>query len=220
MGVSPETLMMRLVLAAALFAFSVPSFALTNDEAKAIYSADTKRVETGDLNFDWREFRLAAAQGGTDYFDWHPMRAQCMKQLNAGDFEAALKSANEIIHHNMAEPEGHLLALVVFQKQSRTEDAAFQHKIVDAYVHSILASGDGKSSATAFFVVNESEEYFYLNILMGVGLPESQSLVNKDGHSYDLLKVKDRDGKEQEIWFNVDTSMNAMRDALGEGKKT
>lgn len=142
-----------------------------------------------------------------------------MKHLNAGDLEAALKSANEIIHHNMAEPEGHLLALVVFQKQNRTEDAAFQHKIVDAYVQSILTPGDGKSSQTAFFVVNESEEYFYLNILMGIGLPQSQSLVNKDGHSYDLLKVKDRDGKEQEIWFNVDTSMNAMRDAVGEGKK-
>jgi hypothetical protein len=219
MGVSPETLMMRLVFATILFALSVPSFAQTSDEAKATYSADTKRIEAGDLNFDWREFRLAAAQGGTNYFDWHPVRAQCMKQLNAGDLEGALKSANEIIQHNMAEPEGHLLALVVFQKQGRQEDAAFQHKIVDAYVQSILASGDGKSSATAFFVVNVSEEYFYLNILMGVGLPESQSLIVKDGHSYDLLKVKDSDGKEQEIWFNVDTSMNAIRDALDEGKK-
>lgn len=211
--------MMRFVLAAALFVFTLPSFALTPEQAKTIYSADTKKVEAGDLNFDWREFRLAAAQGGTEYFDWHPVRAQCMKQLNAGDLEGALKSANEIVHHNMAEPEGHLLELVVFQKQGRTEDAAFQHTVVDAYVQSILASGDGKSSATAFFVVDVSEEYFYLNIVMGVGLPESQSLVNQDGHSYDLLKVKDGDGKEQEIWFNVDTSMNAMRDALGEGKK-
>jgi Domain of unknown function (DUF4919) len=211
--------MMRFVLAAALFMLALPTFALSPGEAKTIYSADTKKVDAGDLSFDWREFRLAAAQGGTGYFDWHPVRAQCMKQLNSGDLEGALKSANEIIHHNMAEPEGHLLALVVFQKQGRTEDAAFQHKVVDAYVQSILASGNGKSSATAFFVVNEGEEYFYLNILMGVGLPELQSLIVKDGHSYDLLKVKDRDGKEQEIWFNVDTSMDAMRDELGEGKK-
>lgn len=60
MGVSSETLMTRLVLAAALFGFSLPSFALTNEQAKAIYSVDTKKVEAGDLNFDWREFRLAA----------------------------------------------------------------------------------------------------------------------------------------------------------------
>jgi hypothetical protein len=54
---------------------------------------------------------------------------------------------------------------------------------------------------------------------MGVGLPESQSLVSKNGHSFDLLKVKTQDGKEQEIWFNVDISMNETRDALKETKK-
>jgi hypothetical protein len=54
---------------------------------------------------------------------------------------------------------------------------------------------------------------------MGVGLPEKQSLVQKDGHSYDLLQVKYKDGKEQEIWFNVDISMNAMRDAIEGVKK-
>src|ERR1700734_1883720 len=107
--------MMRFVLAAALFILALPTFALSPGEAKTIYSADTKKVDAGDLSFDWRGFRLAAAKGGTGYFDWHPVRAQCMKQLNSGDLEGALKSANEIIHHNMAEPEGHLLALVVFQ---------------------------------------------------------------------------------------------------------
>jgi hypothetical protein len=188
------------------------------DEAKAIYDADTKKVESGDLNFDWKEFRLAAYQGGTPYFDWHPLRAKFSQTMDKSDYPAALKIAADIIQHNMAEPEGHLLALVVDQKQGKTEETAYQHKIVDAYVQSILSSGDGMSSNTAFFVVNEGEEYFYLNIIMGVGLPELQSLVTKDGHSYDLLKVKDRNGNEQEIWFNVDTSMNAMREAI-DGKK-
>jgi hypothetical protein len=193
--------------------------AQTEKDAKATYAADTKKVESGDLNFDWKEFRLAAKQGGTPYFDWHPLRAKFQQQMAQGDTKGALQSANEIIRHNMAEPEGHLLALVVFQKLDQQDDAAFQHKIVDAYVQSILSSGDGKSSKTAFIVVDESEEYFYLNVLMGVGLPEKQSLVQKDGHSYDLLQVKDKEGKEQEIWFNVDISMNAMRDAIEGVKK-
>jgi hypothetical protein len=51
---------------------------------------------------------------------------------------------------------------------------------------------------------------------MGIGLPSSQSLVQKDGHSFDLLKVKDKDGHEQELWFNVDVSMSAVKEALGE----
>ena len=51
------------------------------------------------------------------------------------------------------------------------------------------------------------EEYFYLNLVLGVGLPEHQSLSQVDGHSYDVLQVKGRDGAEQEIWFNVDVPM-------------
>jgi hypothetical protein len=206
--------MKYLVLCFLFAGISASAFAMTKAEAKAIYDTDTKKVNSGDLAFDWKEFRLAAVLGGTAYFDWHPVRTRFMAQMDKGDTKAALKSANEIIDHNMAEPEGHLLALVAFQKLGQTEDASFQHKVVDAYVASILASGDGKSSKTAFFVVDVSEEYFYLNIILGIGLPASQSLVTVDGHSFDMLKIKDKDGKDQEVWFNVDTSMGTMRDAI------
>jgi hypothetical protein len=198
---------------------SATSFGQADKAAKSIYAADTKKVEARDLNFDWKEFRLSAVQGGTPYFDWHPVRAKFQKQMDQGDTEGALKSAYEIIQHNMAEPEGHLLALVVYQKLGNQEEAAFQHSVVKAYLDSILVSGDGKSSKTAFFVVDEGEEYFYLNIVLHIGLPTSQSLIRQDGHSFDMLKVKDEDGKEREIWFNVDTSMNAMSEALSGGKK-
>jgi hypothetical protein len=206
--------------AAALLFLCISSscFAMTKSEAKTIYDVDTKKVRSGDLIFDWKEFRLASVQGGTSYFDWHPVRAKFMAAMDKGDIKAALKSANEIMDHNMAEPEGHLLALVAFQKLGQTDDASFQHKVVHAYLHSILESGDGKSSQTAFFVVDEGEEYFYLNIVLGIGLPSKQSLIERDGHSYDMLNIKDKDGKDQEVWFNVDTSMNAMHDAMS-GKR-
>lgn len=198
-------------------AISAPSFALTKNEAKNIYDTDSKKVRTGDLLFDWKEYRLASVVSGVaGDFDWHPSRVKFMQQYKNGDFEAALKNANEIMNHNMAEPEGHLLAMMALQKLGRNQDAAFEHKVVEAYLQSIMASGDGKSADTAYFVVDEGEEYFFLNIVMDVGLPSSQSLVNKNGHSFDLLKIKDKDGKEQELWFNVDTSMNRLKEALGQ----
>jgi len=211
--------MKPLLLLALLLSLSASCFGQADKSAKAIYDADTKKVESSDLNFDWKEYRLAAFRGGTPYFDWHPVRTKFRQQMDSGDTDAALKSANEIISHNMAEPEGHLLALIVYQKLGKQEEASFQHKVVKAYIDSILNSGDGKSSQTAFFVVTVDEEYFYLNIVLGVGLPESQALVVVDGHSFDELKVKDENGKEQEIWFNVDTSINSMRDALSGNKK-
>jgi hypothetical protein len=206
-------------LLCAAFFLPVSIHALSASEAKAIYETDSKRILSGDLQFDWKEFRLAALEGGTPYFDWHPIRNQFMQQLNSGDFDAALKSANEIKNHNLAEPEGHLLAMMAFQKMNRQQEAAFEHDAVAAFLKSITSSGDGTSSDTAYVVVAVEEEYFFLNITMGVGLPESQSLVSKDGHSFDLLKIKTQDGKEQEIWFNVDISMSETRGALKDTKK-
>jgi hypothetical protein len=212
---------MRSFYALIPFLLLLPStvFSQAKPDEKAIYAADVAKVKDGDLDFDWKEFRLVAYRGGTDYYDWHPARNTFMQQMDKGDTDAALKTANEVIDHNMAEPEGHLLALVVYQKVGKKEEAAFQKKVIDAYLHSILASGDGKSRETAFVVVDESEEYFYLHIVLNVGLPLSQSLVEKEGHSYDLLKVKREDGSEQQVWFNVDISMNAMREAIEGGKK-
>jgi hypothetical protein len=210
----------RCALLLALVSFlSIALHALTTKEAKAIYDADTLKLRAGDVQFDWKQYRLTATTA-TDGFDWHPVRNRFMQQLQNGDFDAALKSAEEIKNHNMAEPEGHLLAMMAFQKMGRQQDAAFEHNVVAAYLQSITSSGDGLSSDTAYFVVNEGEEYFFLNVAMGVGFPSSQALVQKNGHSFDLLKTKDKDGHEREIWFNVDTSMNAMREAIeGANKK-
>ena len=194
-------------------------FALAQTDAETIYDTDSKKLRAGDAHFDWKEFRLASVRGGTDYFDWHPVRNRFMQQLQSDDFDPALKSASEIQNHNMAEPEGHLLAMMAYQKTGREQDAAFEHGVVAACLQSILSSGDGKSSKTAYFVVNEGEEYFFLNIVMGVRMPSSQALIEQDGHSFDKLTIKDKDGKSQEIWFNIDTSMNAMKEALGDKKK-
>lgn len=92
----------------------------TQDQAKSLYAADSKKIESGDLSFRWKDFRLAAYQGGTPYFDWHPVRTQFMQQIDQGDFSAALHNAKDIIHHDMADPEGHLLALVVYLKLGQT----------------------------------------------------------------------------------------------------
>jgi hypothetical protein len=202
------------------FSFAATLFAFAKDDAKTIYDTDTKKIRSGDIQFDWKEYRLASVTAGVGgSYDWHPVRNRFMQQLKDGDFQAALKSANDIQNHNMAEPEGHLLAMMAYQKMDRTQDATFEHSVVAAYLQSILSSGDGKSSKTAYFVVDEGEEYFFLNIVMNIGLPSSQALVEQEGHSFDKLTIKDKDGKDQEIWFNVDTSMNAMREALGEKSK-
>ncbi len=70
-------------------------------------------------------------------------------------------------------------------------------------IDSIRSSGDGKSIEKAWVVIKVHEEYVVLRVL-GFN-PSQQSLVQKDGHAYDVMKVKStEDGTEQTFYFNVD----------------
>jgi hypothetical protein len=77
-----------------------------------------------------------------------------------------------------------------------------------------LASGDGKSKATAFVIYESSEgagvgkEYEVLRFL-GL-IPQSQALVN-DGKPYDLMTAADpKTGQKTEVWFDISRFFGKM----------
>jgi hypothetical protein len=49
--------------------------------------------------------------------------------------------------------------------------------------------------------------------------PAHQSLVEDQGHSYDVMEAKDpKTGETVTLFFNVDISMNRLKKALGDKK--
>jgi hypothetical protein len=187
--------------------------------AKQKYETYKTRVMGGDMTVDWRAFRLAAMVGGVDGgFDWQPVRNQVLKDADAGKDDAALAGANQIIAHNMANPEGHVLAMIVLRKLGKNDAADKERAVVDAIVKSIMESGDGKSAKTAWFTVDPSEEYFVINVVLGAQ-PKGQALVQQDGHAFDKMTVVDDKGGEHVLWFNTDTDIQIMDAALNQKKK-
>ena len=176
------------------------------DVAVKKYEAYKAKVMTGDLSIDWRDFRLAAAFGEVSQgFDSQPVHDQVVDDLDAGRYEKALAEAQIVIDHNMANGEGHLLAMTVLQKMGKNEDAKKQEAILDAIGKSIMESGDGASAKTAWFTVAPSETVFFMTEALGAQI-EGQELVHVNGHAYDKLTVLDRQRKKQVVWFNTDTN--------------
>ncbi|MBB5315387.1 DUF4919 domain-containing protein [Tunturibacter empetritectus] len=180
--------------------------------AQAKYDALKARVQGGDINIDWRDIRLDAVVADVDgEFDWHQANTAGVAAFNAGDYEGALHKGLEIIQHNLANGDGHFLAMVSLKHLGKQEETAREKLIVDQILQSILRSGDGKTADTAWFTVSTSEEYFVIRLL---GLrPKSQSLVKSGAHSFDLMTVAGEDGKEATLWFNTDTDIELTRRA-------
>ncbi|MBD3582812.1 DUF4919 domain-containing protein [Flavobacterium selenitireducens] len=78
-------------------------------------------------------------------------------------------------------------------------------------VDALMSSGDGKSTATAFYVTSVGDEYQLLNIL-GYQPAGKQSLV--DGH-YDFLEVTENPDKIKGLYFDVSASMDFMEKQFG-----
>jgi hypothetical protein len=194
----------------------VPAFGLDSAKvAQAKYDALKAKVQGGDINIDWRDIRLDAIVADVDgEFDWHAANTEGVTAFNAGDYAKALAKGQEIIQHNIANGDGHFLAMVSLKHLGKQEEAAREKLIVDKILQSILSSGDGKTADTAYFTVSTSEEYFVLRLL---GLkPKSQSLVKNGAHSFDQMTVVGEDGKEASLWFNTDTDIELTR-RVGEG---
>ena len=176
------------------------------DPAIKKYEAYKTRVLAGDLNIDWRNFRLAAALGEVSQgFDSQPVHDQFMEDLDAGRYDNALAESQTVIDRNMANGEGHLLAMTVLQKMGRNEEAKKEEAILNAIGKSIMESGDGGSAETAWFTVAPSETVFFMTEALGAQI-EGQELVHVNGHAYDKLTVLDRQGKRRVVWFNTDTN--------------
>jgi len=174
--------------------------------AKKKYEAYKAKVMAGDITIDWRDFRLTDTLGEVSQgFDSQPVHNQVVDDLAAGRNEKALAEAQTVIDRNMANFEGHLLAMTVLQKMGRNEEAKKHEAILNAIGDSIMESGDGSSAATAWFTVTPSETILFMTEALGAEI-EDHDLVRVNGHAYDKLTVRDRQGKRRVVWFNTDTN--------------
>ncbi len=165
---------------------------------------------------------LASVKGGATIIDYGQLRRSYMDSpeyknakdtskaekdmmaaLNAKDFAGALKNADIVLAEDYVNIDAHFVAYIANRELGKTDKAEFHHAVFQGLLNSIQNSGDGLSTEKAWVVINVHEEYVMLRAL-GF-MPGSQSLQEKDGHSFDVMKVKSRtDGSEKTFYFNVD----------------
>src|ERR1700722_12069434 len=76
-----------------------PAFGLdTAKVAQAKYDALKAKVQSGDIDIDWRDLRLDAVVADVDgEFDWHQANSEGVAAFNSGDYEGALHKGQGII---------------------------------------------------------------------------------------------------------------------------
>jgi hypothetical protein len=144
------------------------------------------------------------------------LRAPFLKAYSDGDCETAVRHGQAILEKNYVYIDGHYILSTCYRRLGQTDLADRHIAVARGLVRAILASGDGKTPETAYVVIAVSEEYTILGVR---GLKKvQQALINKDGHSYDLITAETKDGVKEEVYFNIDRVMRWSAERFG-GKK-
>jgi hypothetical protein len=169
------------------------------------YATLLASLKAGETDIDYARLRVSYMDS-PEYKkakDTSKSEKDMMEELNKKDFPAALKDAEKVLESSFVNIDAHYVALEANKEMGATDKAKFHWTVFRGLIDSIRNSGDGKSMEKAWVVINVHEEYVILRVL---GFrPGMQSLENKDGHAYDVMKVKSEDdGTEQTFYFNVD----------------
>ena len=173
------------------------------------YQALLERVKKSDASVDFARMRQLQTRlddyepYGVDV-DEHPF-----KVLAAGNVEKAQALAEQMLAASYLDLEAHTVAARIAEKRGDKAAAAHHQYVVQGVIDSILKSGDGKTTKTAYVVITVSEEYATMGHL-GLQVAQQDLLHDDAGHSYDLLKgVNPETRATQEVYFNIDSIMAA-----------
>ncbi|MBN2338840.1 MAG: DUF4919 domain-containing protein [Acidobacteria bacterium] len=203
-------------LFAVIFGFcSLSTFGGENTEATARYEKGVARLKAGDLQADFKALRLDCAESKYRCEADSEDKKAIAALLNENTFEEGLKKAEEGIDASFVDIDLHYFAFVANMELERKERAEFHRTVIRGLLDSIQENKRGRSEEDAFTVINVHEEYVFLRFSdMKV---KSQALVNKDGHSWDVMVCTDmEDDREVTLYFNIDIPMKRLRSALGQ----
>jgi hypothetical protein len=182
---------------------------------KQEYQALLERVRKSDASVDFAKMRQLQTRLD-DYSPYGDAEDHPFTLLKAGNVEGAQALADRMLAQNYLDLEAHFAAAEIAEKRKDEKAAAHHRYVIQGVLDSILKSGDGKSIKTAYVVVNISEEYALMGHL-GLRVAGQSLIHDDDGHSYDLLRGEDAEGKPvREVYFNIDALMSSLSEEFSE----
>ena len=197
------------------FAAVVAILALAGARADApakTYAELVTQAETGDAATDFTALRIAYAQSpGYDPYGYASGAkfGELWPAFKAKDCAKVFAVSDEMLKSDYTLASVHIIRSECYRLAGDDQREAREEMIGRGLANSLTASGDGKSTKTAYVVVTMSEERF---LLVALGLhEEKQSLIRDGGHVYDLIEgPNEKPGGDASAFFNVDALFAGM----------
>jgi len=165
--------------------------ALAKESLEEVARTDFTRMRRGRLYF----------RDGTDPHSGRLLHVRLTEAFQKKDSAAILQVTAEILAHDQADIRAHMLRAHTLLA-TNDPHAAFHRAVAKGLFDSIMSSGDGRGTKTAWTVYRTKEEYEVLKVLGYV--PRGQALVSEGGKVFDRLDARKFDGGETvQVFFEI-----------------
>ncbi len=179
------------------------------------YEEMVARLKQGDLSVDFSDLRLKyAASADYDPEEGSDEVGKMYEALNKKDFQGALDIAKGVLEKQYVNIDSHIVVSEAYEGLNNEAMSKLHHDIAMGLFRSILGSGNGASTESAYTVISVAEEYALMRA-MG-WRPQRQSYMHKGKRSYDQMDVLDtKDNSTLTVYFDTTLSDQLMEKALG-----
>ncbi|MVZ66131.1 DUF4919 domain-containing protein [Sphingobacterium sp. DK4209] len=170
------------------------------------YSEYVTKLEAGDTDIDYQDFRFSFIESEQFILATkqivlqNQLKTEMYQEYHNENYQEAMKLAKQILSFDYTSLDAHKILRHCYQDQDDKDNFEKYLNIQLGLFQSIITSGDGRSCATGWKVIQVSEEYFVLHILKAN--KEKQSLVTEGGLC-DQLDVVMEDGTKRTFYFDV-----------------
>ncbi len=169
---------------------------------KAAYDADVTKLRAGEV-VDIASLRARHAKIFGGYADGSDWKGAVLQAFQAQEWGKGLELARKRLDTDYLDLDAHFMARYAASRANDEKSAKAHDGVIKQSLKAITGGRTGHSADQAWAVMSVREEYLMLQAL---GLePRNQSLVHKDGHSYDVMAAwNPAIGTADELWFNID----------------
>jgi hypothetical protein len=199
--------------------FCVVASVDAQEKPKPTYDSLLEQVKKSDPKADFLKLRMAFTETA-DYNPYDPDRKtqeEMTKALDRKEYDKAIELAEKVLKTSYVDLKAHSVAHRAYTALEKAGRAKFHRFVFDGLVQSILKSGDGKTTATAYVVISTDEEY---TVLSELGIRRTrQALMEEKGQKFDRMDGVDQKSKERvTVYFNVTKPYSWLTEQFNKAK--
>ena len=171
------------------------------------YSEFVRQLEAGNTKIDYKEFRYSFLESkqfqikAEKRAQYDSLKIAMIAQANAAHYSEVIRLSKAMLSIDYTSQVAHKYLQQTYKIIGDTAKRSKYHDIEFGLIYSISLSGNAKTCATSWEVVQVEEEYFTLAM---IGAKLKQQSIDKSGTKIcDKMEVVDEDGKDEVYYFDV-----------------